>query len=385
MPKPIYLDYNATTPHDPEVISAMRPYFEKEFGNPSSSHWYGIKPKQAVIHARSQIAALLNCRADEIIFTSGGTESINHAIKGIAEALRDRGNHIITSQIEHPAVLEVGAHLAQNGLEVTYLPVDEYGLVSVSDVTSAISSKTILITIMHANNEVGTIQPIREISALAKEHGIVLHTDAAQSVGKIPVEVDKLGVDLLSVAGHKVYAPKGIGALYIRKGVCPKIFMNGAGQEMGMRAGTENVLEIVGLGKACEIAKRDLDRNKTHMQTMRDRLYAGIKKGVAQVKLNGHPQKRLPNTLSLSFRDLEANRILEEIGLAVAASAGAACHSDSVEVSHVLTAMGIPLNWAKGTLRLTTGRMTTKAEIDKAVQVICAAVEKLTSSAQGSK
>ena len=377
MPKPIYLDYNATTPHDPEVVTAMRPFLEEVFGNPSSSHYYGIKPKQAVIKAREQIAALLNCQPEEIFFTSGGTESNNHAIKGIAEACRDHGNHFITSQIEHPAVLEVGAYLEQNGFEVTYLPVDEYGMLNVSDVAAAITPKTILISIMHANNEVGTIQPIHEISAMAREKKIIMHTDAAQSIGKIPVEVDKLGVDLLSVAGHKVYAPKGIGALYIRKGVSANIFMHGAGQEMGKRAGTENVMEIVGLGRACEIAKRDLDRNKTHMQTMRDRLYVGIKKGCEQVKLNGHPEKRLPNTLSLSFLDLEANRILEKISVAVAASAGAACHSDIVEVSHVLKAMNIPIDWAKGTLRLTTGRMTTKVEIDSAVQIICAAVEKL--------
>ncbi|MGD8521493.1 MAG: cysteine desulfurase family protein [Desulfobacterales bacterium] len=377
MPKPIYLDYNATTPHDPEVVAAMRPFLEEVFGNPSSSHYYGIKPKQAVIKAREQIASLLNCQPEEIFFTSGGTESNNHAIKGIAEACRDRGNHFITSQIEHPAVLGVGAYLEKNGFEVTYLPVDEYGMVNVSDVASAITPQTILISIMQANNEVGTIQPIREISELAREKKIIMHTDAAQSIGKIPVEVDKLGVDLLSVAGHKVYAPKGIGALYIRKGVSANIFMHGAGQEMGKRAGTENVLEIVGLGRACEIAKRDLDRNKTHMQTMRDRLYVGIKKGCEQVRLNGHPEKRLPNTLSLSFHDLEADRILEKISVAVAASAGAACHSDTVEVSHVLKAMDIPIDWAKGTLRLTTGRMTTTAEIDSAVQIICAAVDKL--------
>ena len=377
MPKPIYLDYNATTPHDPEVVAAMRPFLEEVFGNPSSSHYYGIKPKQAVINAREQIASLLNCQPEEIFFTSGGTESNNHAIKGMVETCRDRGNHFITSQIEHPAVLQVGAYLQQNGFEVTYLAVDEYGMLNVSDVAAAITPKTVLISIMHANNEVGTIQPIAEISALAREKKIIMHTDAAQSIGKIPVAVDELGVDLLSVAGHKVYAPKGIGALYIRKGVSATNFMHGAGQEMGRRAGTENVLEIVGLGKACEVAKRDLERNQNHMQTMRDRLYVGIKKGCEQVRLNGHPEKRLPNTLSLSFRDLEANRILEKISVAVAASAGAACHSDTVEVSHVLTAMNIPIDWAKGTLRLTTGRMTTQAEIDSAVQIICAAVEKL--------
>jgi cysteine desulfurase len=377
MPKPIYLDYNATTPHDPEVIAAKRPFLEEEFGNPSSSHWYGRRPHKAVMEARRQVAALLSCQSEEIIFTSGGTESNNQALKGVAEAYRDKGNHIITSQIEHPAILEVCAWLEKNGIEVTYLPVDDQGLVSTATVTDAIRKNTVLITIMHANNEVGTIQPITEIARIAKNHGILLHIDAAQSIGKIPAEVDKLGVDLLSIAGHKVYAPKGVGALYVRKGVKLPNFMQGAGQESGLRPGTENVLEIVGLGKACEIAKRDLAGNMLHMQQMRDRLFDGIKKECARVRLNGHPDKRLPNTLSLSFRDLEANRILDKIGSRVAASAGAACHSDIVEVSQVLRAMEVPLEWAKGTLRLTTGRMTTEDDIDQAVRVICEAVNRL--------
>ncbi len=377
MPKPIYLDYNATTPHDPEVVEAMRPFFEKEFGNPSSSHYYGTQPKQAVIRARTQIAALLNCRPAEIIFTSGGTESNNFAIKGSAETLRDKGNHIITSQIEHPAVIEVCNFLKTTGFEVTYLAVDEFGLIQIEDVKAAIKKETILISIMHANNEVGTVQPIEEISKLAKKHGIIMHTDAAQSVGKIPVDVKRPGVDLLSIAGHKVYAPKGVGALYIRQGLAPAKLMHGAGQEMAVRAGTENVLEIVGLGMACEIAGRDLEKNMTHMRAMRNRLFEGIKKECDQVKLNGHPQKRLPNTLSSSFLGLEANRILDAIGTEVAASAGAACHSGTVQISEVLKAMNVPLEWAKGTLRLTTGRMTTAADIDKAVQVICKAVKNL--------
>lgn len=376
MEKPIYLDYNATTPHDPEVIAAMRPFFEEEFGNPSSSHFYGSKPKQAVIKAREQIASLINCRPEEMIFTSGGTESNNFAIKGIAQSLRHKGNHIITTQIEHPAVLEVCNFLQTTGFEITYLAVDEFGLVSAADVAAAIKKETILISVMHANNEVGTVEPIPEIAQLAQKHGIAFHTDAAQSVGKIPVDVNQLGVDLLSIAGHKVYAPKGVGALYIRQGLAPTKLMHGAGQEMAVRAGTENVLEIVGLGTACEIAKRDLEKNLKHMQAMRDRLYEEIKKGCDQIKLNGHPQKRLPNTLSISFLGLEANRILDAIGSEVAVSAGAACHSDTVQISDVLTAMNVPLDWAKGTLRLTTGRMTTAADIDKAVQVICAAVEK---------
>ena len=380
MPKPIYLDYNATTPHDPEVIEAMRPYFEEEFGNPSSSHYYGSKPKQAVIKAREQVASLLNCAPEEIIFTSGGTESNNFAIKGCAESFGHKGNHIITSQIEHPAVLEVCRFLGKNGFEVTYLPVDEFGLVNVADVKAAIRKKTVLISIMHANNEVGTIEPIAEIAQLAKQHDIIFHTDAAQSVGKLSVDVSKLGVDLLSIAGHKVYAPKGVGALYMRKGLSPAKLMHGAGQEMSKRPGTENVLEIVGLGMACEIARRDLEKNIKHMQAMRDRLFEAIKKGCAAVKLNGHPQKRLPNTLSISFLNSEANRLLETIGSEVAASAGAACHSDTVQISDVLKAMAVPPDWAKGTLRLTTGRMTTGEEIDSAARVICAAVQKMNSS-----
>ncbi len=376
MSNPIYLDYNATTPHDPEVIAAMRPYLEEAFGNPSSGHWYGSIPHAAVKKARRRVAALLDCRSEEIVFTSGGTESNNHAIKGVAYACRDKGNHIITSQIEHPAILQVCKYLEVDGFEVTYLPVDEQGQVRVTDVAAAITSHTILITIMHANNEVGTIQPIAEISGLAKRHDILVHTDAAQSLGKIPAEVDPLGVDLLSIAGHKIYAPKGIGVLYVRSGVELAKFMHGAGQESGWRAGTENVLEIVGLGKACEIARRDLVKNRDHMQALRDRLYEGLKKNCGPVRLNGHPHQRLPNTLSLSFYDREANRILKHIGLEIAASAGAACHSDTVEVSHVLEAMNLPVDWAKGTLRLTTGRHTTAEDIDRAVQVISEAVKR---------
>jgi cysteine desulfurase len=377
MPKPIYLDYNATTPHDPEVIDAMRPFFEEEFGNPSSSHFYGSKPKQAVIKAREQVALLLNCKPEEIIFTSGGTESNNFAIKGCAQVFRHKGNHVITSRIEHPAVIAVCNFLETTGYEVTYLPVDACGVVQLDDLKAAIKKETILISIMHTNNEVGSAQPIEEISKLASKHDIIMHTDAAQSVGKIPLDVNRLGVDLLSIAGHKIYAPKGVGALYIRQGLAPAKLMHGAGQEMAVRPGTENVLEIVGLGMACEIAGRDLEKNMAHMRAMRDRLFEGIKKECDQVKLNGHPQKRLPNTLSISFLGLEANRILDEIGTEVAASAGAACHSGAVQISDVLQAMNVPLEWAKGTLRLTTGRMTTAADIDKAVQVIGEAVKNL--------
>lgn len=378
MERPVYLDYNGTTPHDPEVITAMRPFLEEEFGNASSSHWFGIAPKRALSLARKQIAGLLNSDPKEILFTSGGTESNNHAIMGIAFSRKDKGNHIITSKIEHPAVLEVCRFLETQGFAVTYLDVDEYGIVSASGVKAALRPETVLISIMHANNEVGTIQPVEEIAAIAKDRGIVMHTDAAQSLGKIAADVKALRVDLLSVAGHKLYAPKGIGALYVRDGLDLPKFMLGAGQESGRRAGTENILELVGLGKACEIAARDLIKNSDHMRKMRDMLHAGITTRIKEVKLNGHPEKRLPNTLNLSFKGLEANRILEEIGLDVAASAGAACHSDQITISHVLEAMHVPLEWAKGTLRFTTGRMSTEPEIERAVNAVASAVSRLT-------
>jgi cysteine desulfurase len=377
MVKPIYLDYNGTTPHDPEVIAAMRPFLEEEFGNPSSGHLYAVKPRQALQAARRQVAGLLNCSPEEIIFTSGGTEANNWAIIGTALALREQGRHIVTSAFEHPAVLNVCAFLEKTGFAISYLPVTPEGLVKVSDLEAALRPDTILVSIMHANNEVGTIQPIQEIAALGRSRGIRIHTDAAQSLGKIPVDVNDLEIDLLSMAGHKLYAPKGVGCLFIRKGVVLETFMHGAGQEMGRRAGTENVLEIVGLGKACEVAARELEKNRRHMQAMRGRLHTAIASGLKEVRMNGHPEMRLPNTLSLSFRDLEANRILEAIGLEVAASAGAACHADSVEISHVLKAMAVPMEWAQGTLRLTTGRMTTSTEIDRAAEVIVAAVQEM--------
>lgn len=377
MIQPIYLDYNGTTPHDPEVIDAMRPFLETEFGNPSSSHWYGIRPKKAVEASRRQVAGLLNCDPQEVFFTSGGTESNNHAISGMARALKKKGSHIVTSTVEHPAVLEVCQYLKHEGFETTYVDVDQSGMVSVDDVAAAIRSDTILITIMHANNEVGTIQPISEIASIAKEKGVCIHTDAAQSVGKIETDVQVLNVDLLSVAGHKIYAPKGIGALYVRKGTQPEKFCHGAGQENGLRAGTENVLQIVGLGKACEMADRSLDHAERHLKEMRDRLHQGLAAQLSELRLNGHFKNRLPNTLSLSFKGLEANRILEEIGLEVAASAGAACHSDTVELSHVLESMQVPLEWAKGTIRFSTGRFTTIDEVDRTVSVVVDAVKRL--------
>jgi cysteine desulfurase len=377
MVAPIYLDYNGTTPHAPEVIEAMKLFIETEFGNPSSSHWYGIRPRQAVEQARCQVAGILGCRPDEVVFTSGGTESNNQAIKSIGGSRFSRGNHIITSVIEHPAILEVSRFMEAHGFSITYIPVDSDGLVDPTDVAAAITPRTVMISIMHANNEVGTVQPIGEIARLVQGQEILFHTDAAQSIGKIPTQVNTLGVDLLSVAGHKIYAPKGIGALFLRMGVKPEIFCHGAGQEMGIRAGTENVTGMVGLGKACEIAEQNLDANAAHMQKMRDRLEQGLADSLADIRFNGHRKNRLPNTASVSFLGLEANRILEEIGLDVAASAGAACHSDRVQISHVLEAMKIPEDWAKGTVRFTTGRMTSARDIDRALEVVVAAVKKL--------
>lgn len=379
--RPIYLDYNATTPHDPEVVAAMRPYLEEHFGNPSSSHWYGAQTRAAVAEARGQVARLLNCQPADILFTSGGTESNNHAIRGVALTRQSRGRHIIASQIEHPAVTEVCRRLETEAFEVTYLPVDQYGLVSAADVQGAIRPDTILITLMHANNEVGTIQPIQAVSAVARRRGIIFHTDAAQSAGKISTDVQELGVDLLTIAGHKIYAPKGVGALYVREGLALERLMEGAGQEGGRRPGTENVLEIVGLGKAFEVAERDLARNMSHMRECRDALAQGLREKIPDVRVNGHPEIRLPNTLSVSILGLNANDLLAEVGALVAASAGAACHSGEVRVSPVLRAMNVPDEWARGTLRLSTGRMTTSAQVQAAVGAIAAAAEKLRAAA----
>lgn len=373
--KPIYLDYNATTPLAPEVAEAMKPFLDEYFGNPSSSHWYGVQTRKAVEKARAQVAVLLHANPDEIIFTSGGSESNNFAIKGIAHARKSIGNHIITSAVEHPAVVEVCEYLKSEGFEITYIPVDEYGMVNPDDVERAITPRTILITIMHANNEVGTIQPIREIAEIAYAHDIIMHTDAAQSTGKIPVHVDELNVDLLSIAGHKLYGPKGIGALYIRRGVKLEKIIHGADHEQNLRAGTENILCDVGLGKACEIAERDLQNNMKHMQEMRDLLHQKFEESGLDFRLNGNPEKRLPNTLSLSFRNVEANTVLSELSH-VAVSAGAACHSDQIDVSAVLEAMDVPLDYAMGTIRFSTGRFTTKDEIEKAAEEVIQVIGK---------
>ena len=359
----------------------MRPYILERFGNPSSSHWYGTQSKNAVEKARNQVANLLSCNPDEVVFTGGGSESNNYAIKGVAFANQEKGKHLITSSIEHPAVIEVCKYLQQKDFQVTYLPVDQFGQVDPRSVEKVINSSTILISIMHANNEVGTIQPIAEIAEIARSHGIAFHTDAAQSVGKIPTTVDNLGVDLLTVAGHKLYGPKGIGALYIRRGIQLEKLIHGADHEQGRRAGTENVLEIVGLGKACEIAKRDLNKNMDHTQKMRDLLYQELKAELDELKLNGHPKNRLPNTLSVSFKNIEANKLLAKIDR-VAVSAGAACHSDSVKVSSVLQAMQVDLEYAMGTIRFSTGKMTTVEEVKETAVIFVETARRLQAEKQ---
>ena len=362
----IYLDYNATTPIDPEVAEAILPFVHGLYGNPSSGHFFGRSARAGVDQARAQVASLIGCSPKDLIFTSGGTEANNHAIKGVAEAHCQRGNHVITTAVEHPAVIEVCRYLEGHGFRVSYLPVDKYGMVHPGQVEEVISSETVLVTVMHANNEVGTIQPIAEISEIAHRNGALMHSDCAQSVGKIPVRVDDLGVDLLSIAGHKLYAPKGIGALYVRPGLRLEKFMHGAGHEDGRRAGTENVIGMAGLGKACELIEQNLSRYSGHMSHMRDRLEQGLLSASLDRRLNGHPEKRLPNTSSIAFRGLEADRVLASLP-SVAASAGAACHSDMVEVSHVLAAMNVPEEYAMGTLRFSVGRFTTADEIDRAI------------------
>jgi len=371
----IYLDFNASTPIAPEVAEAMKPFLSQHFGNPSSLHWAGIPAKEAVEHARKQVSDLLQCHANEIVFTSGGSESNNHAIKGVFFALREKGNHIITTQIEHPAVINPCRFLEKLGAEVTYVGVDQYGKVDPGEIEKAVTKKTILITVMHANNEVGTIQPIIRISNIAKKHRILFHTDAAQSVGKIVTRVDDLGVDLLSIAGHKLYAPKGIGALYVRKGTPIEPLIHGAGHESGRRAGTENVLFMVGLGKACEIAKKYMDDDR--ILKLRDRFWKLLQDNFGEkVVLNGHPAHRLPNTLNVSFVGKAGADILARLD-GVAASTGAACHSGSVELSPVLKAMGIAPEVGMGAIRFSLGRTTTVQELETVIQLLKNAIPSL--------
>ncbi len=380
----IYLDNNATTPIDPEVEAAMRPYLNTYFGNPSSRYKYGIDSRNAVELARSQVAALIGASPEEIIFTSGGSESDNHALKGAAFALKAKGNHIIVSTVEHPAILEVCNWLQKQGFEISYLPVDSNCLVNVSKLENLITPRTILVSVMHANNEIGTIQPIAELAAIAHSHGILFHTDAAQSAGKIQIDVNELGVDLLTLAAHKMYAPKGIGALYIRKGVVLDNLIHGAGQEHNLRAGTENLLEIVGFGKAAEIVARDLQKNRTHLSEMRDLLHTELIERIHAVHIHTLFSHSLPNTLSVAFKGIPADTLLSTLP-DLAASAGAACHPAGVTSSHVLMAMGVTTEYAMGTIRLSTGKYSTADEIKSAATMIAEAYLKIASPSESAK
>jgi cysteine desulfurase len=369
----IYLDYNATTPLDPEVLEAMLPYLTNHFGNAISFHSFGQEASRALEGARVEVAALLNCRPTEIIITSGGTESNNAAVRGVARARRPLGNHIITTQIEHPSIIKVCRELEVEGFDVTFLPVDRFGKVDFNAVEAAVTDRTILISMMHANNEVGTLQPVAETGRLARSRGIYFHCDAAQSISKVPVDVEAMNIDLLTIAAHKFYGPKGIGALVVREGVELHPFMLGAGHEGGRRAGTVNVPGAVGLGKACEIARTKGASVIAEVKRLRDRFYNKVVSKLENVLLNGHPTERLPNTLNLSFRGCDGQQILTTTG--IAASLGAACHTSSREPSAVLAAMGAGREDALGAIRFSFGKFTSEEQVDRAADLIINAVK----------
>ncbi|MBA7644633.1 Cysteine desulfurase IscS [subsurface metagenome] len=374
----IYLDYAATTPTHPEVVKTMLPYFTDAFGNPSSIHSYGQEAKGAIEEARVKVADLIGARNEEIIFTSGGTEADNFALKGVAYANENRRNHIITSSVEHHAVIETCKFLERSGFRVTYLPVDAYGLVDPDDVEKAITDKTILISVMQANNEMGTVQPIAEIGRIAKEAGIYFHTDAVQTVGHIPVDVNELGVDLLSMSAHKFYGPNGVGALYIRKGTKLTPFMHGGEQERRRRASTENVPGIVGFGKAVELTQQEMSREAKRLTYLRDQLIKGLLERIDHIRLNGHPTMRLPNNVNVSVDFVEGESMLLNLDLeGICASTGSACSSSSLEPSHVLLALGLSPEQAHGSLRFSLGKWTTEEEIGRVLEVLPPIVAKL--------
>ena len=376
--KRIYMDHAATTPLAPEVLEAMIPYFSERYGNPSSLHSFGREAREAVDDARTEVAALLNAEPSEIYFTSGGTESDNLALKGIARKNKKMGRHIITSSIEHPAVLEVCKALTKEGFEVTYLPVTREGLVEVGAVEEAVREDTILISVMHANNEIGTIQPLEEIGRLAGEKEIYFHTDGVQTAGKIPVDVKALGVDAFSLSGHKLYGPKGVGALYVRKGVRVESIQQGGGHERGMRSGTENVPGIVGLGKAARIAKGNMAEESERMRSLRDRMSGWVQKEIEDSWLNGHPVKRLPSNLNFGFRYIEGESLLLYLDAkGVAASTGSACSSKKLAASHVLSAIGLEPVESHGSLRITLGMENTEEDVDCACRAISESVARL--------
>lgn len=376
----LYLDYAATTPMDPEVIKAMSPYFTDTFGNPSSIHSFGQQAKSAIEEAREKIASFLGAKTEEIIFTSGGTESNNFALKGIAFANQKKGNHIITSSIEHHAVTEPCKFLESIGFKVTCIGVDKDGLVNPEDIKKAITDKTILISVMHANNEIGTIEPIKEIGKLAHQHDIYFHTDAVQSFGHLPVNVDEFNVDLLSASSHKLYGPKGVGMLYVRKGTRMVSFMHGGDQERRRRASTENVPGIVGFGKAVEIARDKMDEETNSLTRLRDKLIKEILRRIDRTRLNGHPVKRLPNNVNVSIEFVEGESLLLNLDMeGIAASTGSACTSTSLEPSHVLLALGLSPELAHGSLRFTLGRYTKEEDIDYVLEVLPRIVGRLRS------
>jgi len=374
----IYLDYAATTPTHPEVVKAMLPYFTEAFGNPSSIYSCGQEAKGAIEEARANVADLIGAQDEEIVFTSGGTEADNFAIKGVAYANENKGNHIITTAIEHHAVLETCHFLETGGFRVTFLPVDEYGMVDPERLRRAITNKTVLISVMHANNEVGTVQPLAEIGKIAKETGVYFHTDAVQTVGHIPINVDELGVDLLSMSAHKLYGPKGIGAIYIRKGTKLVSFMHGGEQERGRRASTHNVPGIVGLGKAVEIAQQEMDEEAKRVKYLRDKLLEGLLTQIEHTRLNGHPTRRLPNNVNVSISFAEGESMCLNLDLeGICVSTGSACTSSITEPSHVLLAIGLPPLQAHSSLRLSLGKWTTEEEIDRVLEVLPRIVAKL--------
>ena len=378
--KQVYLDHSATTQALPEVAKLVSHYMTEDFGNASSVHAFGRTARQAVDEGRQQVAALINAQPGEIFFTSGGTESDNLAIKGIASANRKKGNHIITTAIEHHAILHPCEYLEKQGFQVTYLPVDEYGMIRLEDLQQAITPQTILISVMFANNEVGTIQPIREIGKIAREKGIIFHTDAVQATGNVPIDVVDMNIDLLTLSGHKLHGPKGIGALFIRRGVRIDAVQHGGGQERKLRPGTENVPGIAGLGKAAEAAKEEMADKVARITALRDRLMRGIEERIPEIKLNGHPTQRMPGNVNYSFRYVEGESLLLSLDMkGIAASSGSACTSGSLDPSHVLLAMGLSHEIAHGSLRLTLGRGTTEEDIDYVLEVLPPIIERLRS------
>ncbi|MFZ5966000.1 MAG: cysteine desulfurase NifS [Bacillota bacterium] len=378
MSKRIYLDYSATTPMKKEVLDEMLPYFSDLFGNPSSIHAYGREAKKALDIARERVAKAIGAKNDEVFFTGGGSEADNWAIKGIVYANRDKGNHIITTKIEHHAVLHTCEYLEKNGFEVTYLDVDKYGMISVEELRNAITDKTILITLMFANNEIGTIQPIKEIGEIAKEKKVYFHTDAVQAFGNVKIDVNDLNIDLMSISAHKIYGPKGVGALYVRKGVKIHSLVHGGAQERRRRAGTENITGIVGFGKAAALVSENLADHIEHVKTLRDKLIHGIMENVDYVRLNGHPEHRLPGNANFAFEFIEGESLLLSLDMmGIAGSSGSACTSGSLDPSHVLMAIGLSHEIAHGSLRLTIGDPTTEEDIQYVIESIPKVVDRL--------